>query len=57
MPALPSLPRPPLPTALLPGNLRQRIGERLSLHIALSRFDNCIHGAQRLQAFPAQRLG
>lgn len=29
MPALPSLPRPPLPTALLPGNLRQRIGERL----------------------------
>ncbi len=29
MPALPSLPRPPLPSALLPGNLRQRIGERL----------------------------
>ncbi len=29
MPALPSLPRPPLPTELLPGNLRQRIGERL----------------------------
>ena len=29
MPALPSLPRPPLPTALLPGALRQRIGERL----------------------------
>ena len=29
MPALPSLPRPPLPTELLPGALRQRIGERL----------------------------
>ncbi|MDX5410858.1 MAG: SCP2 sterol-binding domain-containing protein [Thauera sp.] len=29
MPALPSLPRPPLPAALLPGSLRQRIGERL----------------------------
>ncbi|HRP65311.1 MAG TPA: SCP2 sterol-binding domain-containing protein [Thauera sp.] len=29
MPALPSLPRPPLPAELLPGSLRQRIGERL----------------------------
>lgn len=29
MPALPSLPRPPLPAELLPGSLRQRIGARL----------------------------
>lgn len=29
MPALPTLPRPPLPSALLPGTLRQRISERL----------------------------
>lgn len=29
MPALPTLPRPPLPSELLPGSLRQRIGERL----------------------------
>ena len=30
MPALPALPRPPLPSELLPGSLRQRIGERLA---------------------------
>lgn len=29
MPALPTLPRPPLPAELLPGSLRRRIGERL----------------------------
>ena len=29
MPALPSLPRPPLSSILLPGSLRRRIGERL----------------------------
>ncbi len=28
MPALPALPRPPLPSHLLPCSLRQRIGER-----------------------------
>lgn len=30
MPALPALPRPPLPSELLPGSLRQRIGEHLA---------------------------
>ena len=30
MPALPALPRPPLPSELLPGSLRRRIGERLA---------------------------
>jgi len=29
MPALPALPRPPLPAELLPGSLRQRLAERL----------------------------